>query len=155
MSQKSALIRQITSAMELELAPIPGESMSLADIERRLEELSSQTRSLVAKAAQAEDASDYTAPLKAIMDEAAALKERRAVIEEQRKNNSQAVRRIEDAADALEQASADITQWDEPLIRQLVDTVKVVSASKIIVYLRGGIEIEQNMIQQRKEDKRE
>lgn len=146
MSQKSALIRQITSAMELELAPIPGESMSLADIERRLEELSSQTRSLVAKAAQAEDASDYTAPLKAIMDEAAALKERRAVIEEQRKSNSQAIRRIEDAADALEQASADITQWDEPLIRQLVDTVKVVSAEKIIVYLRGGIEIEQKLI---------
>ena len=146
MSKKSALIRQITSAMELELAPIPGESMSLADIERRLEELSSQTRSLVAKAAQAEDASDYTAPLRAIMDEAAALKERRTIIEEQRKNNSQAVRRIEDAADALEQASAHITQWDEPLIRQLVDTVKVVSADKIIVYLRGGIEIEQKMI---------
>ena len=145
MSRKSALILQITSAMELELAPIPGESMSLADIERRLEELSSQTRSLVAKAAQAEDASDYTAPLKAIMDEAAALKERRAVIEEQRKNSSQAVRRIEDAADALEQASADITQWDEPLIRQLVDTVKVVSADKIIVYLRSGIEIEQEL----------
>lgn len=146
MSRKSVLIRQITSAMELDLAPIPGEIMSLADIERRLEELSSQTRSLVAKAAQAEDASDYTAPLRAIMDEAAALKERRAVIEEQRKSNSQAIRRIEDAADALEQASADITQWDEPLIRQLVDTVKVVSASKIIVYLRGGIEIEQKMI---------
>ena len=145
MSRKSALIRQITSAMELELAPIPGESMSLADIERRLEELSSQTRSLVAKAAQAEDASDYTAPLKAIMDEAAALKGKRTFIEGQRKTNSQAVRRIEDAAEALEQASAHITQWDEPLIRQLVDTVKVVSAEKIIVYLRGGIEIEQEL----------
>lgn len=145
MSRKSALILQITSAMELELAPIPGESMSLADIERRLEELSSQTRSLVAKAAQAEDASDYTAPLRAIMDEAAALKERRAIIKEQRETNSQTVRRIEDAADALEQASAHITQWDEPLIRQLVDTVKVVSAEKIIIYLRGGIEIEQEI----------
>lgn len=149
MSRKSALIRQITSAMELELAPIPGESMSLADIERRLEELSSQTRSLVAKAAQAEDASDYTAPLKAIMDEAAALKGKRTFIEEQRKTNSQAVRRIEDAAEALEQASAHITQWDEPLIRQLVDAVKVVSAEKTIVYLRGGIEIEQDMIKAR------
>lgn len=152
MSRKSALIRQITSAMELELAPIPGESMSLADIERRLEELSSQTRSLVAKAAQAEDASDYTAPLKAIMDEAAALKGKRTFIEEQRKNNSQAVRRIEDAAEALEQSSAHITQWDEPLIRQLVDTVKVVSAEKIIVYLRGGIEIEQDMIKSQMTD---
>lgn len=145
MSQKSALIRQITSAMELELAPIPGKSMSLADIERRLEELSSQTRSLVAKAAQAEDASEYTSSLKAIMDEASALKERRAIIEDQRKNSSQAIRRIEDAADALEWVSADITEWGEPLIRQLVDTVKAVSAEKIIVYLRGGIEIEQKI----------
>lgn len=33
MSQKSSLIRKITGAMELELAPIPGECMSLADIE--------------------------------------------------------------------------------------------------------------------------
>lgn len=145
MSQKSALIRQITSAMELEPAPIPGKSMSLADIERRLEELSSQTRSLVTKAAQAEDASEYTASLKAIMDEASALKERRAAIEEQRKSNRQAIRRIEDATETLEQISTDITEWDEPLIRQLVDTVKVVSAEKIIVYLRGGIEIEQEL----------
>ena len=60
---------------------------------------------------------------------------------------SQAVRRIEDAAAAMEQASAEISEWDEALIRQLVDTVKVVSAEKITVYLRGGIQIEQNMIQ--------
>ncbi|MEI3349282.1 MAG: hypothetical protein V8R55_13175 [Dysosmobacter sp.] len=44
MSQKSTLIRQITSAMEMELAPVPGESMSLADIEQRLDELNDQTR---------------------------------------------------------------------------------------------------------------
>ena len=79
------------------------------------------------------------------MDEAAALKERRAIIEEQRKSNSQTVRRIEDAANTLEQASAHITQWDEPLIRQLVDTVKVVSADKIIVYQRGGVEVEREL----------
>ena len=147
MSQKSTLIRQITGAMERELAPIPGESMSLADIERRLDELNSQTRELVAKAARAEDASAYTSQLKAVVDETSALKEKRTFIEEQRKNNAQAVRRIEDAAAAMDQASAEISEWDEALIRQLVDTVKVISAEKITVYLRGGIQIEQDMIQ--------
>ena len=68
-------------------------------------------------------------------------------IEEQRKNNAQAVRRIEDAAAAMDQASAEISEWDEALIRQLVDTVKVISAEKITVYLQGGIQIEQDMIQ--------
>ena len=45
----------------------------------------------------------------------------------------------------MEQASAEITEWDESLIRQLVDTVKVLSADRISVYLHGGIEIEQEM----------
>lgn len=147
MSRKSTLIRQITGAMELELAPVPGESLSLSDIDRRMEELNHLTRDLVSKAAREEDASAYTASLKAVMEEAAALKMRRTFIEEQRENNNQAIRRVADAVDALEHASAEIPEWDESLIRQLVDTVKVVSANKIIVYLRGGIEIEQELEQ--------
>lgn len=146
MSQKSTLIRQITSAMEMELAPVPGESMSLADIERRLGELNDQTRELVAESARAEDATACTAQLRAIMNEAAVLKEKRALIEEQRQSNAQAVRRIEDAAAAMAQASTHISEWDEALIRQLVDTVKVNSAEKITVFLRGGIQVEQDMI---------
>ena len=146
MSQKSTLIRQITSAMEMELAPVPGESMSLADIERRLGELNDQTRELVAESARAEDATACTAQLRAVMNEAAVLKEKRALIEEQRQSNAQAVRRIEDAAAAMAQASTHISEWDEALIRQLVDTVKVNSAEIITVFLRGGIQVEQDMI---------
>ena len=146
MSQKSTLIRQITSAMEVELAPVPGESMSLADIEQRLNELNDRTRELVAEAARTKDAEAYTAQLREIMNEAAELKEKRAYIEEQRQNNAQAVQRIEDAAAAMEQASCHICEWDETLIRQLVDTVKVLSAQKITVYLRGGVQVDQDMI---------
>ena len=146
MSEKSTLIRKITSAMEMELAPVPGESMSLADIERRLGELNDQTRELVAESARVEDATACTAQLRAIMNEAAILKEKRALIEEQRQSNAQAVRRIEDAAAAMAQASTHISEWDEALIRQLVDTVKVNSAEKITVFLRGGVQVEQGMI---------
>ena len=76
MSRKSTLIRKITGAMEQVLAPIPGESMSLSDIESRLDELNDLTRTLVAKAAHAENPSIYTVQLKEIMDEAAVLKEK-------------------------------------------------------------------------------
>ena len=54
--------------------------------------------------------------------------------------------RIEDAASAMECGRAEKIEWDETLIRQLVDTVKVASADKIVVYLRGGIEIEQDIL---------
>lgn len=46
----------------------------------------------------------------------------------------------------MEGASTEIQEWDETLIRQLVDTVKVVSEEHITVILRGGIQVEQDMI---------
>ena len=146
MSQKSDLIRQITSAMESEVAPVPGENMSLAEIEQRLNELNDRTRELVAEAARTKDPRAYATQLREIMNEVAELKEKRAHIAEQRQNNAQAVRRIEDAVAAMEQASCHICEWDEALIRQLVDTVKVHSAKKITVYLRGGVQVDQDMI---------
>ena len=36
-------------------------------------------------------------------------------------------------------------QWEESTIRQLVDTVKVLSANRIRIYLHGGIENEQTI----------
>ena len=101
MSNKPALIQKIASAMETELAPTPGESMSLADIERRLEELNDQTRELVAEAARAEDASTFTAQLKAVMDEVTVLKAKRTLIQEHRQGNVQAMQRVQDAVTAL------------------------------------------------------
>ena len=65
---------------------------------------------------------------------------------ELRETNAQAVRRIEDAAAAMAQASPHISEWDEALIRQLVDTVKVNSAEKITVFLCGGIQVEQDRL---------
>lgn len=146
MSKKDTLIRQIISAMELEIAPVPGENMSLADIEHRLGELNDQTRKLVAEAARSEDSTAYTSQLRAIMNEAAELKEKRAFIQERRQNDALAAHRIEAATLALGQATAYINQWDETIIRQLVDTVKVHSAEKITVFLRGDIQVEQDMI---------
>ena len=140
MSRKSDLIREIRGAMELELAPIPGENMSLADIERRLEELSQQTKILVAQATKV--GADAVAPqLKEILSESTALKETKSRLEEQRKNNTAAALRIEDAESAMEQGAAEISEWNEAVIRQLVDTVKVISADEISVRLRGGAEI--------------
>ena len=145
MRDKQELIQEITGAMELELPPLPGVNMSIVEIESRLDELNQQTRALVAQAAQAENAAAYTEQLKIIMDEAAELKEKRAEIEKLQQQNSQANLRIETAAAVMEQVSAEITQWDEPVIRGLVDTVKVISKDQIEVYLRGGSVVKQEV----------
>ena len=38
-----------------------------------------------------------------------------------------------------------MTEWNESTIRQLVDTVRVVSAERIVVYLHDGTEITQDI----------
>lgn len=146
MSDKGKLIQDITESMELEKARIPGESISLGDIQRRLDELDEQTKRLVSKAAEDGDMASYAPKLKAILDEVSALKEKQTYIAQQQRSNAQAMWQIRNAAEALEQAPEQI-EWDDSTIRQLVDTVKVISKDKIEIYLRGGTVIEQNMIE--------
>ena len=45
----------------------------------------------------------------------------------------------------MENASPGLTQWDESIIRQLVDTVKVLSENRIKVYLRLELELEREI----------
>ena len=55
------------------------------------------------------------------------------------------VTQVENAAAVMEQVSAEITQWDEPVIHDLVDTVKVISKDQIEVYLRDGSVVKQKV----------
>lgn len=145
MSKKSELIRQITGAMEMELASVPGESMTITEIDRQLEALNERFRALLGTAAEGGEI-DYTKQFKSILDQTTMLKKRRKTIEELRKDDTGADQQIKRAVALMENASADLTEWDEPVIRQLVDTVKVISADEITVYLRGGVEIQQKII---------
>lgn len=147
MSDRSKLIQDITESMWVKRSCIPGESISLDDIQRRLVDLDAQTKMLVSKAAEEGSMTSYATKLKAIVDEVNALRDKQAYIESQRQTNTQVAWQIKNAADVLEQAPEELTQWDESIIRQLVDTVKVISNEKLEVHLRGGIVIEQAMIE--------
>ena len=144
MADKNSLIRQITDAMETEIIPFPGGTMSLGDIERRLRELEQQFQTLLEKAA--DDPAAYGGQFKEILDEQTLLKGRRSGILADNKEQAKANQRIMDAAQTLENASPHITEWDESAVRQLVETVKVLSKDEVAVTLKGGIEICQKIM---------
>ena len=144
MADKNSLIRQITAAMETELIPFPGGTMSLGDIERRLRELEQQFQTLLEKAA--DDPAAYGGQFKEILDEQTLLKGRRSGILADNKEQAKANQRIMDAAQTLENASLHITEWDESAVRQLVETVKILSKDEVAVTLKGGIEICQKIM---------
>ena len=49
------------------------------------------------------------------------------------------------AEQALEAAAPTITEWNETAIRQLVERVTVLSADEVLVRLKGGAEIKQQL----------
>ena len=144
MSRKDVLISQITDAMRMELIPFPGGTMSMADIDRRLEQLNGEFQELFAASKGGDGYMKYADDFKRIADEMAGLKEKRAALLERQNSDSAADWRIRNAVDILSAGSAYI-EWDESVVRQLVDTVKVLSADRIRVCLQGGIEIEQTI----------
>ena len=80
-----------------------------------------------------------------ITNEIAGLKEQRMRLEVQRRSSAAAAKRMDMAASLLMEAPPELTEWNESTIRQLVDTVRVVSAEQIVVCLQDGTEITQNI----------
>ena len=131
--------------MEKELPPIPGEEMSLAGIEKRLGEIDQEVGTLIAQAAKEGEATTCQNRLKDLLEETTTLKERRTFLQEQREKDSATARRMKAVVEAMEETLAELTEWEESTIRQLVDTVKILSKDRILVCLRCGVQIEQEI----------
>ena len=115
-------------------------SMSLGNIERRLEVLEQQFQTLLEKAV--DDPAAYGSRFKEILDEQTLLKKRRSDILADDNRQNAADQRI---APIPESASPQFVQWDETVIRQLVETVRVLSKDEVAVILKSGIEIRQRI----------
>ena len=143
MSDHSALAEQLRDTMEQELAPIPGESMSLGDIDRAIADLGRQFTALLSEAADADDADGYTARFQSISTAMAEFKRRKAIIQQLRQEQDQANHRMQRVTMALKSTSNKLTDWDDGTIYQLLEKVTVLSRERIRVTLRDGLEIEQ------------
>ena len=142
MAERTVLIRQITDAMQTELNPIPGEFMSLSDIDNRIAELNASTSQLMKEAKDNGGLAAYSDQFKEIMNEIAELKKRKTAIAAQQANNIEMTNKTAAAVEAMNNFSAELTEWDDTLVRQLVDTVKVLTKDKILLILKSGKEIE-------------
>lgn len=143
MSDKEVLIQQIEDAMRMELIPFPGGTMSAGDIERKIKELEAEFQALFEEA-QKEPGGymKYTEEFQRITNDIAELKNKKSLLMEKQQSDSAANKRIQDAVRLLNNSSAEVTKWDEGMIRQLVDYIKVLAEDRVLICLRGGIEVE-------------
>lgn len=137
MSGRKVLADQLVDAMEQELAPVPGESMSLGDIERAVTELGKQFDTLLAEAANG-DADEYAERFRAISTTMEELKRRKTAILSIRQEEEQISRRIHAAASAMAAATVGITEWDDGVVYQMLEKVTVLAGNRIKVTLDEG-----------------
>ena len=146
MSGRKVLADQLVDAMEQELAPVPGESMSLGDIDRAVTELGKQFDMLLAEAANG-DVDEYAERFRAISTTMEELKRRKAAILSIRQEQEQIGRRIHAAASAMTAATVGIIEWDDGVVYQMLEKVTVLADNRIKVTFRNGVEIEQTVDQ--------
>ena len=145
MSDKPALLDRIKNAVSLELLPVQGQTMSLADIERRLTQLDEQFQSLLAEAIDAEDKEACNAQFAEILAEQTALKKQKEAILQSSNDADRVCTRMKQSEQAIESTASTITEWSENAIRQIVERVTVLSADEILVRIKGGAEIKQRL----------
>jgi DNA invertase Pin-like site-specific DNA recombinase len=144
MGNKTELSQLITDTMVHEVITVPKSSFTLGEIQRRLQELESEFSAML-KTAQSNDIEASMKRYQEIKDEMASLKEQREVISDQLRKNAETQERIRNTTIVLDNAVHHITKWEEDIIRQLVHTVKVISATHIKVTLYDGTEIHQEV----------
>ena len=138
---KDSIIYNLKSAMEKELAPVAGQQLSLSEIDSQLEQLNTEFSKALAEASESGDQAAYSDRFREIMQKQTALKVQRDEIQGMLAESGKAAAHIEQCRQAAESIPATITEWDEALIRQVVESVTVEMDSKLAVQTKSGTEI--------------
>jgi hypothetical protein len=144
MSSKKEIAQMVTDTLIHEIVTVPDSTITLGEIKRRINDLEAEFDSLLENPLNG----DYESRMKRfqeIKDEMASLKEQRETISTQLRNNTEAQDRIQRTVIVLDKIGHHMTEWNEDDIRQLVHTVKVISADQIKVILTDGTEIHQSV----------
>ena len=140
MDSKGTICSQITEAAVEETGLLPDSTMTLGEINRRREELEAEFNILLQ---QPDSAAKNAVRFGSIANEMASLKEQREKIAARLRKDQTVQAHVHTMEAALDGMSHLMQQWDEEMIRQLVHTVKVISADHIKVFLYDGTEIDQ------------
>ena len=143
---KDSIIYNLKSAMEKELAPVAGQQLSLSEIDNQLEQLNAEFSKVLAEASESGDQAAYSDRFREIMQKQTALKAQRDEIQRMLAESGKATAHIEQCRQAAETTPSAITEWDETLIRQVVESVTVETGNEIIVALKSGASIHQELM---------
>lgn len=139
MSEKPALVRQVTENLQVVIHPSRSGELSIADIDHQLETLAHEF-DIVFTTVTSGNSVDYIEHFRTILSQQAELKAKRVELEQQQAEDAELNSHMEEATDIMGQAGTAITEWNERNIRDLVASVRILSKEEILVRLKSGIE---------------
>jgi len=143
---KNNIVYNLKAAMEKELAPAAGQQLSLSEIDNQLEQLNIEFSKVLAEASESGDQAAYSDKFREIMQKQTALKAQRNEIQRMLAESGKAADHIDQCRQAAEVMPVAITEWDEALIRQVVESVTVETDGGIVVALKSGASIHQELM---------
>ncbi len=143
---KDNIVYNLKAAIEKELAPVAGQQLSLSEIDNQLEQLNTEFSKVLAEASESGDQAAYSDRFREIMQKQTALKAQRDEIQRMLAESGKAAAHIEQCRQAAETTPSAITEWDEALVRQVVESVTIETGNEIIVALKSGASIHQELL---------
>lgn len=143
---EDSIIYNLKSAMEKELAPVAGQQLSLSEIDNQIERLNTEFSKVLAEASKSGDQAAHSDRFREIMQKQTALKAQRDEIQGVLAESGKAAAHIDQCRRTAETTPTAISEWDETLIRQVVENVTVETGNEIIVALKSGESIHQELL---------
>jgi len=138
---RDELIATLKSGLQLALNGTD-EKIDTFSIERRIKELNSVMFDFVQVSAKSDGGADYfDEQFKQISDEIKKLQE--TLRNHGQKQNSVQNSRLTEILEHLESADFNFTEYDDLLVKQLIENIKILSTDKLLITFKGGYEMEQ------------
>lgn len=143
MSNRERLIGILKTNLEITLSEKSSGATNPYAIENRIRELQDSMMELVAVAAKAGNAESYEDKFREISEEIKSLQKTLEQYQAEQNGPDELARQIDDISKALEDAPFEITEYSNNIVRQFIDTIKVVNEDKLLFIFKGGITMEQ------------
>lgn len=143
MENREQLIGILKTNLEVTLSEKNGDELNPILLESRIRELQKTMMELVAVSTKAGNSGSYEEKFKAISDEIMLLQKTLDQHKAQQNGPDAFALQIEDLCRALQDAPFECTEYKDSVVRQMIDTIKVMNADTLRIAFKGGYEVEQ------------
>lgn len=143
MENREQLIGILKTNLEITLSENNGYKLNPILMESRIREMSKTMMELVAASTKAGNSGSYEKEFKAISDEIMSLQKELDRHKAQQNGPDAITLQIEDICRTLQDAPFECTEYKDSIVRQMIDTIRVMDEDTLHIVFKGGYEVEQ------------